>query len=206
MRTVTTILVAGVIAAAAIGIMLFCRTHPARAEGTEAGATSRAAARLVIPASIEREHRELHERLAAASRAGGKTAAAAKKLADLLHPHLAKEEQFALPPLGMLRAFADGEVPANAEEVLALTEKFRAEYPRMLEEHEAIVAALGDLLVVARAEGHTDTAEFAQELLRHAEHEEEILYPTTVLIGEYVKLMVAKDAPGAKRAPAPAQR
>jgi hypothetical protein len=204
MRIIAATIVAVAVAAAAGLLLTPCARPPVAAASAEA--RSRSATRLVIPASIEREHKELHARLAAATKAGGKTADAAKKLADLLHPHLAKEEQYALPPLGMLRAFADGEVPANAEEVLALTEKFRAEYPRMLEEHEAIVAALGELLVVARSEGHTETAEFAQELLRHAEHEEEILYPTTVLIGEDVKLMVAKDAPGAKRSLAPAQR
>ena len=202
MRPATAFLAAAVIVAGAAVVILGRTGTPQPAE--TAGVKARPVSRLVIPAPIEREHRELHERLEAATRAGGNTADAAKRLAGLLHPHLAKEEQYALPPLGMLRAFADGEVVADAEEVLALTEKFRAEYPRMLEEHDAIAAALADLLVAARAEGRTETAAFAQELLRHAEYEEQILYPTTVLIGEYVKLMVARDSPA--RAGAPAQR
>ena len=201
MRPATAFLAAAVVAGT--GVVILGRTAAPQPAET-AGARARPASRLVIPAPIEREHKELHARLEAATKAGGNTADAAKRLADLLHPPLAKEEQYALPPLGMLRAFADGEVPADAEEVLALTEKFRAEYPRMLEEHEAIAASLADLLVVARAEGRTETAAFAQDLLRHAEYEEQILYPTTVLIGEYVKLMVANDAPA--RAGAPAQR
>ena len=193
MRIIAATIVAVAVAAAAGLLLTPCARPPVAAASAEA--RSRSATRLVIPASIEREHKELHARLAAATKAGGKTADAAKKLADLLHPHLAKEEQYALPPLGMLRAFSHGEVPANAEQVIALTERFRAEYPRMLEEHEAIVGAVGDLLVASRAEGHDGVAEFARSLLNHAQSEEEVLYPTTILIGEYMKLMVAKDSP-----------
>lgn len=190
----TTITAAVVVAAVAIltarptGPEPDLANYAARGEGD--------AARLQIPASIQREHKELHEQLALASKAGGETGKASEKVARLLHPHFVKEETYALPPLGMLRAFADGEVPADAEQVLALTEQFRAEYPRMLEEHEAIVAALDELIVTARAEKHPEVAEFATALMRHAEAEEEILYPTTVLIGEYLKLLTANDAPG----------
>ena len=46
--------------------------------------------------------------------------AAATRLAALLHPHLAKEEKYALPPLGMLRAFADAQPlsPRGVKEAL----------------------------------------------------------------------------------------
>ena len=43
---------------------------------------------------------------------------------------------------------------------------------------------------------------FRRELMRHAQSQEEIIYPTAVLIGEYVKLMVAKDAPARNTSPA----
>ena len=179
-----------------------------RPDRSAALAVSRSAtpARLETPVSVRREHQELHKQLVLAIQAGGKTGEAALRVAELLHPHMLKEEKYALPPLGMLRAFADGEVPADAEQVLALTERFRAEYPRMLEEHEVIVAALGELLVAARAEHHAEIADFAQALMRHAELEEQILYPTTILIGEYTKLMVAKDRTAASTALVPAHR
>ena len=207
----TTLVTSAAIVAAAIMMLATLRlergpspsARPGVAANTAAG--SRGTARLEVPASIRREHQELHEQLDHAIRAGGRTGQAAQKVEDLLRPHLAKEEQYALPPLGMLRAFADGEVPAGAEEVLALTERFRAEYPRMLQEHDAIAAALGELLVAARAEGHAEVAGFAQTLLRHAQSEEEILYPTAVLVGEYLKLLTAWDAPEWRVAP-PAAR
>ena len=164
-------------------------------EATKKVYAAGAAPRLGVPASIRREHQALHEQLDQAIHVGGRTGEAASRVAALLEPHFVKEERFALPPLGVLRAFADGEVTADTEEVLALTERFRAGYPKMLEEHEAIVAALGELLAAARAEEHPQATRFAQELMRHAESEEEILYPATILIGEYLKLAAARNAP-----------
>src|SRR6188472_3988953 len=71
--------------------------------GAAAAGRVRAAAKLETPSSVQREHRELHDELARAIRAGGKTGEAAGKVEKLLRPHLQKEEQYALPPLGMLR-------------------------------------------------------------------------------------------------------
>ena len=147
---------------------------------------------LEVPASIKREHEELHGELEEAAEAGGKTGEAAVEVSRLLRPHFEKEEQYALPPLAMLRAFDTGEVPANADEALVMTQRLRAEYPRMLEEHRAIVAALERLASAAEKEGKPEQVKFAEKLRRHAETEEEILYPTVVLIGEYLKLHSAK--------------
>jgi hypothetical protein len=154
---------------------------------------SRAAAgRLTVPRSIKHEHEALHVELRDAVGAGGRTGAAATDVEKLLRPHFEKEEQFALPPLSMLRAFVNGEAPANAEDALVLTERFRSEYDKMLEEHEAIVVALKQLESEATAEGKTAHAEFSRKLRHHAQMEEEVLYPTTLLIGEYLKLKLAK--------------
>jgi hypothetical protein len=41
-----------------------------------------------IPQPLKMEHDELHEDLARAIQAGGRTGAASRKVANLLHPHL----------------------------------------------------------------------------------------------------------------------
>ena len=64
----------------------------------------------VIPASLQREHEALHEELRRATQAGGDVGEAASALARLMHPHFVKEDQIALPPLGLLAALARGEV------------------------------------------------------------------------------------------------
>ena len=52
--------------------------------------------------SPKKEHEELHGELVKGLTAGGATEANAKAVAKLLHPHFVKEEEFALPLLGLL--------------------------------------------------------------------------------------------------------
>ena len=58
----------------------------------------------------------------------------------------------------------------------------------MLEEHEAVVAALKNLIAAAEADGRPEYARFAQKLMLHAQTEEEVLYPAAILIGKHLKL------------------
>lgn len=57
---------------------------------------------LKIPESLELEYEELHKQLFKDVKEGGKVGEAAKGVADILHPHFEKEEEYALPPLGLL--------------------------------------------------------------------------------------------------------
>ena len=50
-----------------------------------------------IPQSIQIEHEELHEQLARAIKAGGKTGEAARAVMKVLQPHMAREEEFVAP-------------------------------------------------------------------------------------------------------------
>src|SRR5512142_184887 len=99
-----------------------------------------------IPPSLKAEHEELHGELARATKAGGRTGEAAKAVAKLMHPHFIKEEEYALPPLGLLPALSQGKLEAGMAHVLEMTEKLEAELPHMLAEHKAIVTALQQLV------------------------------------------------------------
>lgn len=144
-------------------------------------------ARFEIPELLTLEHQELHETLARAGREPGSVGAAARRVAELLHPHFVKEEQFALPPLSLLQRLARGEVTAEMKDVLPLTERLERELPRMLEEHKGIVNALDGLVAAARSAGKLEYAEFALDLIRHAQTEEQLLYPAAILAGRYVR-------------------
>lgn len=141
-----------------------------------------------IPSSISDEHRKLHERLAGLLKAGGRTGDAAAMVATLLHPHFVKEEAFAMPPLGLLTSLAAGMLPADAESVVTMTDRLRAAMADMLHEHKEIVVALEALRSAAEAEGRPDAAAFADDLIAHATQEEQILYPSAIMVGEYLKL------------------
>lgn len=140
------------------------------------------------PISLKKEHEELHVMLKNATQLSGKTGEAAKKVAELMHPHFVKEEEYALPPLGLLPLLASGKLTEEMTQVLTMTDKLKAELPEMLAEHKQIVAALEVLVQHATAEHQPEVAEFAEKLMLHAQTEEEVSYPTAILIGEFIKL------------------
>jgi hypothetical protein len=140
-----------------------------------------------IPIPLKKEHDELHEDLVRATREPGAVGEAAKEVARLLHPHFVSEEEYALPPLGLLAAVARGETPDGARDALAMAERLRGELPRMLEEHRAIVAALNALIEAAKRANKQAVVEFAQNLILHAQTEEEVLYPATIVLGELLR-------------------
>jgi hypothetical protein len=145
-----------------------------------------------IPEPLKREHDELHAELVKATKEPGKIGTAARHVADLLHPHFVKEEEFALPPLGMLAPWAEGRMAPDLEELLRMTDRMKAELPHMVREHHQIVRALKTLADVAEAEGKPQYARFADKLILHAQTEEQVLYPAAILIGEYARLAVNK--------------
>jgi thiamine monophosphate kinase len=144
------------------------------------------------PQSLKTEHEELHGELKKAVMAGGKVGEAAKAVATLMHPHFEKEEEYALPPLGLLPLLAEGQVTLEMGQVLTMTDKLKADLPHMLAEHKGIVVALKKLTEFAKAEKKPEVAAFAHKLMAHAQTEEEVSYPTAILIGEYVKLKLNK--------------
>lgn len=148
--------------------------------------------KFTIPQPLQDEHEALHERLRQATQAGGEVGEAAKTLARLMHPHFVKEDQIALPPLGLLAALSRGEQSAQMAEVLTLTERLEADLPAMLEEHQAIVVALRRLRDAAERAGRKDIVVFAEQLVQHARTEEEVMYPAAILVGRHVRLLLAQ--------------
>lgn len=145
------------------------------------------AAHAEIPASIREEHAAIHKELEQATTAPGRVGAAARALAAVLHPHFVREEQIALPPLGLLAPLARGEHTPAMRDVLPMTDSLRAELPHMLEEHRAIRAATLKLLAEARAAKNARVTRLAEQLALHAQTEEEVYYPAAVLVGDLVR-------------------
>ena len=140
------------------------------------------------PISLKKEHEELHAMLKQTTQLSAKTGEAAKTVAELMHPHFVKEEEYALPPLCLLPQLSSGKHTQEMKQVLPMTDKLKTELPEMLAEHKQIVAALKVLVKHANAEQHPEVAQFAEKLMLHAQTEEEVSYPTAILIGEYLKL------------------
>ncbi len=143
---------------------------------------------LKTPQSLKVEHDELHAQLATAKKAGGAVGEAAKAVAEVLHPHFIKEEEYALPPLSILPSLATGKISQDMKTAATMAERLKAELGQMLQEHQEIIAALDGLKKAAKSEGKDEFAHFADKLILHAQTEEEVLYPASIMIGEYLRL------------------
>jgi hypothetical protein len=146
----------------------------------------------VIPEPLKYEHEALHEQLRKATREPGAVGEAAKVLAKLMHPHFVKEDEYALPPLGLLPLLAKGIVTADMDAAVKLTDRLKQDLGEMLAEHKTIVAALQSLADAAKRENKPEYAAFANKLMLHAQTEEQVMYPAALLVGEYLKLKLNK--------------
>ena len=146
-----------------------------------------------IPKALVAEHEELHAELVKLTLRRGKVGEAARTVATLLHPHFVKEEEFALPPLGLLPALAKGTITPEMHPAIDMARRLKSELPRMLDEHKAIVVALKKLVDNSHKVHRSDIALFAnialfaEKLILHAQTEEEVLYPAAIVIGAYLE-------------------
>lgn len=151
-----------------------------------------------IPDSLRLEHEQLHAKLAEASHLPGRVGEAARTVAKIMHPHFLREDEYAIPPLGLLARLAKGHLTPDMAEVLPLVARLKEEMPLMIEEHRAIIGALIQLGNAATEAGLREWAEFADDLRHHAQMEEEVLYPAAILVGEYVKHSLKPQAASKK--------
>lgn len=165
------------------------------AQGTE----PRTKTNIEIPPPLQQEHQHLHAQLRAATQVDGEVGQAAEALAGLMHPHFVKEEEFALPPLGLLQRLAAGELTSEMAEVLPLTDRLADELPAMLAEHKVIVDALERLAAIAKRAGRNDIVDFANQLTLHAQTEEQVMYPASLLVGALLRERLRRTASAAVR-------
>ncbi len=185
---------------AGIGCLESQVSAPGHEPGRHRAPTTAAATALAPPPAIVAEHEHLHHQLQAAIDAGGQTGARARAVADVLLPHFDAEDAYAMPPLGLLEPLArgepvlrDGQPTPQVREAIEMAAKLRAHYDEMLAEHRAIVAALDQLIAAARAENKPEHAHFAEALKLHAQNEEQVLYPATLVLGDYLRQRVAAE-------------
>lgn len=62
------------------------------------------------------------------------------KLNELLQHHFKEEENYVLPPLGLLPLLANEKLPENSNEVISLTEKLKSQLSHISAEHQMIKA------------------------------------------------------------------
>lgn len=143
-----------------------------------------------VPSSIKVEHEFLLSQVNAITLFQDSTGLAATEIEELMQHHFREEEDFVLPPLGLLPLLASDKIPEQSKEVIQLAEKLKAQLAHMTLEHQMINALIVKLKEVATRENHPEVVDFEKALRKHAEIEEEVYFPAAILVGEYLKLKI----------------
>jgi len=146
-----------------------------------------------VPSTIKDDHEYLLQKIHEITLFRDSTGARAKELNDLMKNHFLEEEDYVLPPLGLLPSLSLGNLPKETKDIMLLIEKFKSQAAHMSAEHQLIRALMDELKVVAEKDGHAEVNALAEALVKHAMMEEEVLYPTVILIGEYLETTSPAD-------------
>lgn len=141
----------------------------------------------LLPQSIQLEHKEALEQLTALTGRKGQVGIEAAKVLVLLKKHIAREEEFILPPLTLLPELADGKVTPDMAWALAMTDRVKAEREQIFEEHVTLTEALNGLVVAATQENDMAAKAFAESLAANSLGDLEIYEPTLLLINETLR-------------------
>jgi hypothetical protein len=142
---------------------------------------------LSVPNALRLGHSEARAQLVRATMASGqRVPRAAKRVAELCLPHFEQEEKRVFPVLALLPYLERDDLRQEMLDVMPLITDFRAEHEAINAHHHAILAAIEELLQAAHKEKNREFAEFAYNLRVHERIEDEVIYPTVVLIGKYL--------------------
>lgn len=140
-----------------------------------------------VPIALKLDHDELRAELDRALKEKGPIGVAARELASVVLPHMAREEKIAFPALGLLPQLAAGEVTAEMAAVLPLIAEFVSGQDVLRAEHKRISLKLQILLEAAKKEGSDEYTQFAYRGMVHERIEEAVVYPAIILIGKYIR-------------------
>jgi hemerythrin superfamily protein len=143
--------------------------------------------KLTVPNALLRGHDEARAELVQATLEGGRIAKAAKHVAELCLPHFENEEKTVFPVLALLPHLAPKNLRPEMMDVLPLISEFRAKHDALTSHHQAIASAIEAFLQAAHKEKNREFAEFAYCLRVHEKIEDEVIYPTVILIGDYLR-------------------
>jgi hypothetical protein len=143
--------------------------------------------KLRVPKALLHGHDEARAELVRATMEGGRVAKAGKRLAELCLPHFEHEEETVFPVLALLPYVEQGNLRPEMLDVMPLIHKFRAKHDAINDHHQLIVSAIENLLKAAHKEMNREVAEFAHSMRVHERIEDEVIYPTVVLIGKYLQ-------------------
>jgi hypothetical protein len=121
------------------------------------------------------------------SRHSGAVGEEARKALTLFKAHIARSQEYVLPPLTLLPVLADGKVTPDMKWALAMSDRVKADREQIFQEHTQITDAMNALATAARAAKDQAALNFAQSAVADSLNDTEILEPMVIVIGDYLR-------------------
>jgi hypothetical protein len=127
------------------------------------------------------------------ARSRGAVGAAAKHVLAVMVPHNQREEEFALPLLGLMDNLASGQIGPDIAWAIPMSDRVVAERSKLYDEHTAIVSALTELIAAGHARHDANLVAFAQEVAAEETNDGEFVYPAAIVVGQVVRGKLAPE-------------
>jgi hypothetical protein len=146
-----------------------------------------------VPQSIRHQHQQIISRLEHFAQGKDKESAdAAQKAAAFLKEHYAREEQFVLPPLGLLPRIAKGEISKDMEPAIAMADRTKSALADFANDHIKITSLMNDLIAVGKKKKNDDLVRLATRVAAQSLNDIEVNQPTAILIGDYLRQRLSR--------------
>lgn len=176
-------------AAGALGIAALASVLTAAPTATASAADQ---SELRVPQSISYEHERIIKDLTNFAKREVAHAAAAQKALIVIKAHYAKEEAFVLPPLALLPRIAKGAVSKDMEPAIAMADRTKAALPELQNDHVQITSLMNELIEAGKADHDEELTRLATRVAIQSLNDFEMTQPTTILIGDFLRLRLAK--------------
>jgi hypothetical protein len=140
-----------------------------------------------IPGPVKEEYEALYWKLNEAARLRGEVGQAAMAAFRHVQSHYLKDQEFALPPLKLLPTVAANNVNEEIDNIQTMCNRLKRNQPQLIAEGNQIIEELSLLADVAAREQKQDYHDLARRFIKFLELERDVLYPSVVLIGEYIR-------------------
>jgi len=144
-----------------------------------------------IPQSLAYEHEDTLRELASLAQRPGPVGVAATKALDLFKRHTEREQAYILPPLALLPDLADGKATPDMAWALVMIDRVKADREVIFQEHEQVTDLMNELLVAGERSHDREAVDFARSAAADSLNDLEILEPTVLLIGDYLRTRLA---------------
>ena len=152
-----------------------------------------------IPGPVKEEYEALYWKLNEAARVRGEVGHAAMAAFRHVQSHYLKDQEFALPPLKLLPTVAADNVNEEIDNIRTMCDRLKRNLPQLIAEDNQIIEELSLLADVADREQKPEYHDLARRFIKFLELEKGVLYPSVILMGEYVRAQAELKGMGEKR-------